>query len=157
MPLMPIESPAGARPRRRPFTLLVLAGLILVKALIIVLVVSGTAGSLGNPVRDALRMSPELGKAIESLAVANAVLALVTTLLVLAAVGLVARRRWGWLLAMVLTGLFVGADIAAFVAGTVNYLWMALNIITVFYLNQADVREFVGVSTEPLVPPVTPA
>jgi hypothetical protein len=154
MARMTIETPPARQPRRRPFTLIVLAGIIVLKAVLIVFVVTGTGP---NPVRDALRLSPELGRAIESLAIANAVLALFVVLLVGSAVGLVARRRWGWLLAMVMTGLFVGSDIAGFFAGTANYLWMALNIATVFYLNQADVREFVGVSTEPLVPPVPAA
>ena len=151
MERMTIETPPGNRSRRRPFTLLVLAGIIVLKAALIVFAMTGTGP---NPVRDALRLSPELGKAIESLAIANAVLALFVVLLAGSAIGLVARRRWGWLLAMVMTGLFVGSDIAGFFAGNANYLWMALNIITVFYLNQADVRGFVGVSTDPLVPPV---
>ncbi|MFN8629951.1 MAG: hypothetical protein U0838_06390 [Chloroflexota bacterium] len=60
-------------------------------------------------------------------------------------------RRDGWLMAMVLTGLFVAADISGFVNGNVSYLWMALNIITVFYLNQSDVRGAVGISTESVV------
>ena len=78
----------------------------------------------------------------------------IAVVLVVAAVGLLSLHRRGWLLAMVATGVFVGFDIVAFTAGTANYLWMALNIVTVFYLNQTDVREVVGVTTESLVPSV---
>jgi uncharacterized membrane protein (DUF2068 family) len=65
-------------------------------------------------------------------------------LLVLSAAGLMAGRRIGWLLAMVITGVFVASDISGFYSGTTNHIWMLLNIVTVFYLNQRDVREVVG-------------
>ena len=61
--------------------------------------------------------------------------------LVVAAIGLFGGRRWGWLVAMVTTGVFIAADIVTFDAGVVHHLWMLLNIVTVFYLNQRDVRE----------------
>ena len=47
----------------------------------------------------------------------------------------------GWLLAMLTTGVFIAADIVTFDAGAGHHLWMLLNIATVFYLNQRDVRE----------------
>ena len=51
-----------------------------------------------------------------------------------------------------MTGFFLATDIYAFGEGSANDLWMALNIITVFYLNQAEVRQVVGVtSARPVV------
>ena len=63
----------------------------------------------------------------------------------------------GWLLAMVITGISVAIDIIAFLAGTGSELWMLLNVITVFYLNQRDIRELVGVTLEPVVDLPSPA
>ena len=62
------------------------------------------------------------------------------------------------LLAMVITGISVAIDIVAFLAGTGSEVWMFLNVVTVFYLNQRDIRELVGVTLAPVVdvrPPVT--
>lgn len=68
------------------------------------------------------------------------------TLLVIAALGMLARRRTGWLLAMVVTGVFIALDLYGFANNEADHLWMALNIVTVFYLNQRDVRVAVGVT-----------
>ena len=62
---------------------------------------------------------------------------------------MLSRRRTGWLLAMVITGLFVAIDIYGYLNSSANHLWMLLNIVTVFYLNQRDVREAVG-AAEPV-------
>jgi hypothetical protein len=62
-----------------------------------------------------------------------------------------ADRRVGWLLAMIITGVSVAVDIAAFLAGTGSELWMFLNVVTVFYLNQRDIRQRVGATLEPVV------
>ena len=45
---------------------------------------------------------------------------------------------------MVMTGAFVAIDIVSFIGGAQSNIWMLLNIVTVFYLNQRDVRELVG-------------
>ena len=74
----------------------------------------------------------------------SAILGLVGLALAFAAVQLLRRRRSGWLLAMVLTGAFVAIDIYTFLTIGSNHVWMLLNIVTVFYLNQADVRASVG-------------
>ena len=36
-------------------------------------------------------------------------------------------------------------------AGAGSELWMFLNVVTVFYLNQRDIRELVGVTLAPVV------
>lgn len=136
---------------RRPFALYILAGLLLVKAGVLLAVFFDLSLAEDNPIRHALQVSPELGKFIQGLTLADVALGSLAALLIGSAVGLVLLRRDGWLMAMVLTGLFVAADIVGFVNGDVSYLWMGLNIITVFYLNQTDVRAAVDVSTDPVV------
>ncbi|HYO44455.1 MAG TPA: hypothetical protein VES19_14755 [Candidatus Limnocylindrales bacterium] len=143
-------SPAdGQRPARRrlPFTLYALAGLIALKALLLFLVVAGA--SLADTLRpllgftnttatlDAIRNTPGVGVVLVAFGI----------LLLFSVVGILSRRRIGWLLAMVITGLFVAMDIYGFLNASANHLWMGLNILTVFYLNQRDVREVVGVAT----------
>jgi len=136
--------------RKRPFALIVLAGLLLVKASLLLLVTFGGSLLVGTPLYGLLRMSPELGALIMGSPMSQAVLMALAALLALTAVGLIALRRTGWLLAMVLTGIFVAGDIYAYLNGVANHLWMALNILTVFYLNQADVRAVVGVANRHL-------
>ncbi len=68
-------------------------------------------------------------------------------LLVISALGMLGRQRVGWLLAMVVTGLAIALDIYGLANGGANHLWMGLNIVTVFYLNQRDVREVLGVTS----------
>ena len=136
--------------RKRPFALIVLAGLLLVKASLLLVVAFGGSLLVGTPLEGLLRMSPELGELIMGSSMAQAVLTALAAILALTAVGLIALRRTGWLLAMVITGVFVAADIWAYLNGVANHLWMALNILTVFYLNQADVRAVVGVANRHL-------
>jgi hypothetical protein len=140
-----------AEGRRRPFALYVLALLLLVKAGVLLALVFDVSLADDNLIRRALQVSPELGRFIQGLTASDIVLGVLAALLVGSAAGLVLLRRDGWLMAMGLTGLFVAGDIVGFCNGDVSYLWMALNIVTVFYLNQSDVRAAVGVSTEPVV------
>ena len=86
-------------------------------------------------------------------------LILAAAVLLASALMLLAGRRTGWLLAMVITGVSVAIDIVAFLSGAGSHVWMLLNVVTVFYLNQRDIRELVGVTIEPVVdvPPTTVA
>ena len=63
---------------------------------------------------------------------------LATSLLVI--IGLVARRRWAWVLAIVTSGLILAIDLGWWWSGDPRYGAMFLNVIAVFYLNQRDVR-----------------
>lgn len=139
------------RRSRRPFALLVLAGLLLFKAVLAAAVVVGAGIAAGGTLPDAIKVVPELGAVAEIAPGTRVVLLLLAALLVAAAVGLIGLRRRGWVLAMVLTGMFVAIDIGAFLQGDANDLWMLLNIITVFYLNQSDVRAALGVNPEPIL------
>ena len=137
--------PKPTRPRQRlPFTLYILAGLLLIKALLITMVVAGS--SAVDVLRPVLGFSDatRLLETVRDTTGAGAVLLFFALLLVVSVIGMLSRRRIGWLLAMVITGLFVALDIYGHLNDAANYIWMLLNIITVFYLNQRDVREVVG-------------
>jgi hypothetical protein len=129
-------SPRPSAPRR-PFALVVLAGLMVLKAALLFLVFFDVrlmgAGSI-------------TGDLIGDDRITTVVAVVMAAALVVSAIGVLALRRSGWLLAMVLTGMFIAADIYAFLYGTPTYLWMGLNIVTVFYLNQPDARAAVGVA-----------
>jgi hypothetical protein len=125
--------------RRRPFTLVVLAGLMLLKAVFVVAVVAGALVA-DTVIANALRI-PGLTPQIRETPGAAFLLLVVAGVLVLSAIGLLAGRRAGWVVAMVTTGMFIAFDIVAFFEGTANDLWMILNIVTVFYLNQRDEHE----------------
>ena len=86
----------------------------------------------------------ELTEALRGAPAAGAILGLLVIALFFAGIALLRRRRIGWLLAMVLTGLFVAVDIYGFLTTGANHVWMLLNLVTVFYLNQLEVREAVG-------------
>ena len=132
----PGRTPGDGR-RRRPFGLIVLASLMLLKAALLLLVTVGLAMNPGAVIK-AIGGTGFLTE--EAGLVGTGVIAIVAGLLVASATGLLFRRRAGWLVAMILTGAFIAIDITSFFLGSSNDFWMALNIITVFYLNQPDVR-----------------
>ena len=135
---------------RRPFSLYVLVALIVAKSILLMLVLVGAFANTGLRVGQLMRM-PNAEAFIRDTPGVTAFLFLLAAILLVSALLLLADRRVGWLLAMVITGVSVAVDIAAFLAGTGSELWMLLNVITVFYLNQRDVRERVGVTLEPVV------
>jgi uncharacterized membrane protein (DUF2068 family) len=90
--------------------------------------------------------SPDLVLLLRQMPWLGPVFAAYGALLVIAALGMLSRKRTGWLLAMVVTGVFIAIDLYGFANDGADHLWMALNIVTVFYLNQRDVRSVVGVT-----------
>jgi uncharacterized membrane protein (DUF2068 family) len=142
-------TPAPSHARQRlPITLYVLAGLILLKA---VLLAGLVLGATFQRVREfvAIPTIVDWAEALETIPWAPAFILGFAGLLAMSVALLLSRRRTGWLLAMVLTGLFIALDIYGFLNGISNHLWQVLNIITVFYLNQRDVREAVGATARP--------
>ena len=59
---------------------------------------------------------------------------------VLVVFGLLARRQWAWVLAIVSSGAILAVDLGWWSAGEPRYASMLLNVIAVFYLNQRDVQ-----------------
>jgi uncharacterized membrane protein (DUF2068 family) len=125
--------------RQRPVAVTLLAGVLLLKAVIAGALAVGWRLDEGQ-FTNTLGLPSLLADAGDTMAV-TALFVVAAVLLVIAAAGLYAGRRIGWLLAMVLTGVFIAADIITFGAGTAHHVWMVLNIVTAFYLNQRDVRE----------------
>jgi hypothetical protein len=55
-------------------------------------------------------------------------------------VGLLAFKRWGWVLTMVLVGMSLLGDLIRVAIGEPGYLGLALHVLTAFYLNGRAVR-----------------
>ena len=135
--------PGAAAQPRLPLAIYILAVLLTIKAAAIGVVVLGASF---EPLQLLARTSVTY-RLIEPLLtnpVAMVIVGLVALLLLFAAISLLRRRRMGWLLAMVLTGVFVAIDIYGYLTTGANHAWMLLNLVTVFYLNQREVREAVG-------------
>jgi hypothetical protein len=58
--------------------------------------------------------------------------------------GLLSGRRWGWIGAIVISGVSLAVAIGAWWADDPLYPAMLVNVIAVFYLNQRDVRAAFG-------------
>jgi uncharacterized membrane protein (DUF2068 family) len=144
--MQPPAQPAERNPRR-PFALLALIALMATKGVLILLMILGAFTTADSAILRALRIEA-IYEAIHTSQAAIVGMLVIAGLLLVSALGLLAFRRWAWLLAMVTTGIFVAVDIIGFFAGEANYIWMALNIITVFYLNQREVRVSVGAASE---------
>lgn len=60
---------------------------------------------------------------------------------------LLRMRQLGWTITMLLAGLSLGASIYVWwTDGTALSIWLLVQIVTVFYLNQRQVREAFGIS-----------
>jgi hypothetical protein len=131
------EAPAlGLRRRfRRPSAVTLVAWLFLLQFAQLLL-----AGALFWPggqldfttVRPTREPGPEL--VLELVFIALALLALVV------AVGLFKLKRWAWLLAMAMEALSLASALVAYRVGSPEYLAMAVSIVIVLALNQAEVR-----------------
>ncbi|HEX5826811.1 MAG TPA: hypothetical protein VFY23_04770 [Candidatus Limnocylindrales bacterium] len=141
----PVQAPPHRR-RRPPFGLLILVGIMVAKSILLILLILGTF-TLGESELIRVLRVEGISAAIEETLVALVGLLVIAVVLLWSALLLLARRRIGWLVAMVTTGIFIAFDIIGFLEGTGNFIWQALNIITVLYLNQREVRESVGALT----------
>jgi hypothetical protein len=146
----PVAPTTTSRAGARPFTLYVLVALIVAKSILIMLVLGGAFANEDIRIGQLMRM-PNVAAFIRETPGATALLFLLAATLLVSALLLLADRRVGWLLAMIITGVSVAVDIAAFLAGTGSELWMFLNVVTVFYLNQRDIRQRVGATLEPVI------
>lgn len=62
-------------------------------------------------------------------------------LLLLAILGLLLQKRWGWIITMILTGLGLFYTIWSYFQGEPRYVTMLLYVIIALYLNQRDVQQ----------------
>jgi len=134
------------RKRLQRFLPVVLIALMATKGILILLMILGAFTTADTGILRSLRIE-SIYDAVHSSNIAIVGLLIIATILLISAAGLLMYRRSGWMLAMVSTGIFVAVDILGYFAGEANFIWMALNIITVFYLNQREVRVSVGVAS----------
>lgn len=123
---------------RRPFGVLVLAGVQFLRSALLVAQMLGYQSGL-----EWLRMSAQLPEPTNEPLVIVIARGLALGLIlasVLAGLGLLAGRRWGWIAAIVLSGMALFFAIAGWWDGQPTYLSMAINVVAVFYLNQREVR-----------------
>jgi hypothetical protein len=115
-------------------------GVLIVAVLRIIDAVSMAAigiGVKGLPV-DALPIlenSPILTQSIDI------VLAVAT---IIGVFGLLAFRRWGWVLTMILVGLGLLAELIRVAIGQPDHVGLLLLVVSAFYLNQRSVRAMAG-------------
>ena len=83
---------------------------------------------------------PDIDPASDLGLIARAILIGILVASLLIVVGLLGHRRWAWVLAIVTSGLILALDLGWWFSGRPLYGSMLLNVISVFYLNQPDVR-----------------
>lgn len=143
---MTTEPPSPPRAhRRRPFGIVVLAGLFLMRAAFIVIVVTAPDIDELGPLKRLLALPSAIADTIRLYPAAGLVLASIVAVLVLAAVLLWIGRRSGWRIGILVTGLFLLVDLYQASLGNIYPLWTILDVIVVFYLNQQDVRDHFAV------------
>jgi hypothetical protein len=118
----------------RPLGLFLVAAIRLIHAVTMVAIATGQLETaVGAP----------LASLVGGTDVTRVVLLVIAVLDVIAAVGLLALHRWGWVLSMALTGLALLSALIARYNGYSDDLIMLLNVIAAFYLNQRAVRQLV--------------
>ncbi|NIV34356.1 MAG: hypothetical protein GWN58_34320 [Anaerolineae bacterium] len=70
-------------------------------------------------------------------------------LLLLAVLGLLLQKRWGWIISMILTGFGLFYTIWSYFQGTPRYFPMLIYVIMVLYLNQHDVQRLFREQPDP--------
>jgi uncharacterized membrane protein YphA (DoxX/SURF4 family) len=131
-----------ARQVRSPYPLGVIV-VVSLTALRCLTIVAGLAEFEGGPIAQWLRETsplPEFRPDSDLELFARGVLIGLLVASVLVVIGLLARRRWAWVLAIISSGVILAIDIGWWWSGDPRYGSMFFNIIAVFYLNQRDVR-----------------
>lgn len=135
---MDADQPTGAR--RYPLGVLVVIAIAVVRGATIVLDLSGvTLGGAFEWVTSA-RPLPEFTPGSDADLIARVVLTGILATSVLIVVGLVLRRRWAWILAIVTSGFILAIDIGSWLGAAPHHVSMLMNVIAVMFLNQRDVQ-----------------
>jgi hypothetical protein len=69
---------------------------------------------------------------------------LLAAAIIVGIVGLLAYRRWGWVLTMILVGLGLAHELFRIWIGQPDHLGLLLLVVSAFYLNQRSVRAMAG-------------
>lgn len=126
-------------PRKMPFGLKVLVGLLILQTLV-QLTAAGLI--LINPYPELIDTS-----SVQRWEIAVAVVQALWTIWVV--VGVWARRRWVWYWMMLLLAYSLANGLRGYFWGEPNYVNMVLNVLMVLYLNQDEVQSlFLQPSTE---------
>ena len=125
---------------RYPLGVIVVATIALLRAVTIVADVADfREGGVLGWIADAGPL-PDMPPGSDVQIVGNALLVGLFIASVLVVVGLVFRKRWAWVLAIITSGVILAIDLGWWFSGDARYSSMLLNSIAVFYLNQRDVR-----------------
>ncbi len=87
-----------------------------------------------------VRWADVLPQPTESLVATLAVLNTLILITLITVAGLWQLKHWAWVLLMLQIGVSLGLTMWAYFSGSPQHLAMAIGVITVFYLNQGDVR-----------------
>jgi hypothetical protein len=135
-----VEAVQNARRTRYPLGVLVVMAIATVRAVGIAFDLLNVEGlgvvawlKAASPLPDdAARVGMEL--------VSTGLLIGVMVASILSVFGLLMRRRWAWVLSIVLAGFILALALGWWYEGNARYGSMLVNCIAVFYLNQRDVR-----------------
>ena len=116
--------------RKRPFGIYAIIVLLLLNALSLVV----------DSARSTLSLSTLTQAAIDDLFILRTVEYPLALLLLIVALGIWLLRRWAWVATMILIGVGMAICIMRYARGAPLYTAMALDVLTVFYLNQRDVQ-----------------
>jgi uncharacterized membrane protein YphA (DoxX/SURF4 family) len=117
--------------------------IVVITAVRCVPLVAGLAELSGSQVPDWLRAGspiPHADPGSNEAIVAAILLVALLVASILVVIGLLARRSWAWVMAIVSSGVILALDLGWWWSGQPRDVSMLLNVIAVFYLNQQDVR-----------------
>jgi hypothetical protein len=145
--------PRRHRPRRRPFGVLVICGLLAFQAVLLAILIAGLLEVDTQDMADAdlalrafgldLSVTTDAVMAIRILIVAFSTLFVLTFV---EALLLLMLRRIGWIITMLVVGVALFFQLMAIWYGaTVDSISLLLYALTALYLNQSDVRRAFGI------------
>ena len=142
-----MASASMRRRGRRPPTVTILAGIQLFSAagygISLATILTGGLGEL-NAAMQGNFQNLDTATVAETILIAVFGVLFVTTLA--AGVLLLRMRQLGWTITMLSTGFSLLSQIYYYWSGqAVVAIWLAVNVLTVFYLNQRQVREAFGI------------
>jgi hypothetical protein len=143
-PVQPVVQPAVPPDRRRPLGVLVVVALQFVRAILIVIQLLGLQLAIGTFRLESSFQIPEPAPGTVEFYLSRLVAAFLVLVSVAFGIGLLTGRRWGWVGAIVISGMSLALAIGAWWYGNPAYLAMVINTIGVFYLNQREVRAIFG-------------
>ena len=125
---------------RRPFGVLVVAGLQFLRAALLVGQMLGVSMFPNASWLHTAAQIPEPAAGTVAFVISRVLGIGLVAASILAGLGLMTGRRWGWVGSIVIAGLSLALGLGAWWDGHPVYLSMAINIVAVFYLNQREVR-----------------